>query len=474
MSAKLFTQYSIVNGLLILSIAVSGCKSIAPSHEKMDKAIRDATSGRLDKEIPQAWTTHADAAVVENGWASTFNDETLVQLITEAQKNNRQVAAAAANVERARALSTQAGAKLLPQAGLGANVGGQGTGDGAKGDFGVNAQISWELDLWGRIRSERQAVEASAQAVEADFLFARHSIAAAVAKAYFTAIEAQIQTQVTQTAVSLLSKTLDLVTVRYQNGAASSQDVALSKSDLANARDKLSQAEGAYRGALRALEVLLGRYPSAELKVRPLLPSLPPPPPSGLPSDILERRPDIIAAERRVAAAFNAVAQAKAARLPSISLTSSGGTASSSLVELANPLNLFWSAGANLLAPILDGGQRKAQVKIESASQKEALALYAQAALTAFSEVENALDQGGVLASRATELDTAAEEAEKAYQIAELRYKEGETDLLDVLVMQQRLNQRQSLYTTVLRLQLEQRVNLYLALGGNWQNTSVQ
>ncbi len=226
---------------------------------------------------------------------------------------------------------------------------------------------------------------------------------------------------------------------------------------------------GSFRNALRALEVLIGRYPGAALNVRESLPVAPPPPPAGVPSELLERRPDIVAAERRVAAAFNATAQAKAARLPGVGLTAQSGGASSSLSDLLDPANVAWRLGANMLAPIFDGGRRRETVKIATAEQEQALAAYGQAALNAFSELETSPDQGVVVAQRAVELQEAAREAENAFRIASLRYKEGEEDLLSVLTIQQRVIRANSALSSVERLLLEQRVNLNLALGGSWE-----
>ncbi len=199
---------------------------------------------------------------------------------------------------------------------------------------------------------------------------------------------------------------------------------------------------------------------------------MPPPPPAGLPSDLLERRPDLVAAERRVAAAFNATNQARAARLPTLSLTGNIGGASSSLSDLLDPANVAWTAGANLLAPLYDGGRRRAAVEITTAEQEQALALYGQAAINAFSEVETNLDQGVVVQQRIVDLEEAAAEAENALRIARLRYEEGEEDLLSVLTIQQRDISAKSSLSSVNRLLLEQRVNLNRALGGSFENSS--
>ena len=455
--------------ITIVACLLTACGA-APSREAIEADVDQAVESETPV-LPEQWGTQSDAGVVQVGWIEIFNDPALTRLVTEAQANNRDLAAAAANVDRAWALARQAGAVLSPDISLAATGGRSGSSDSSSPTttkLSLGLQVSWEADLWGRLRAGQRGAVASAQAVEADYRFAQYSLAAATAKAYFTSIEAKFQADIARETVEILEETQRIVNVKHDNGMASAQDVSLTRSDLASARERLTTVDGSYRDALRALEVLLGRYPSAELDVRDSLPAVPPPPPAGIPSELLERRPDIVAAERRVAAAFNATAQAQAARLPTVGLTGNLGGASSSLSDLLDPANVAWSAGANLLAPIFDGGRRREAVEIATAEQEQALAAYGQAALNAFSELESNLDQGTVIAQREVDLEVAAREAEKAFRIASLRYEEGEEDLLSVLTIQQRVISAKSALSSVERLLLEQRINLNLALGGSW------
>jgi len=446
--------------------ALAGCASLPGSNGESGGPTSSAVSG-----VPGAWTmAQARVGEVQVGWIEAFGDPVLVGLVVEAQANNQDLQAAAANVERSRAIARQAGAALSPQVSLTTGASESGnieTGNTAE-SYSAGLQLSWEADLWGRIRSGRNAAAASAEAAEADYRFAQYSVAAGVAQAYFVAIEAGLQRRIAEETVSALEETVRIVNVQYENGIASSQDLALSRSDLASAKDVLSSTDGARRDAVRALEGLLGRYPGAELDVRQSLPIAPVAPPAGVPSEVLERRPDLIAAERNVAAAFNSLNSAKAARLPSLSLTSTIGGASNNLSDLLDPTNVAWTAAGNLLAPLIDGGARKSQVEQATAEQDAAVAAYAQAALSAFSEVESSLDQGAVLDRRVAALKEAASEAQEAYRIAQIRYKEGETSLVDTLSIQQRVFSAQSSLATVERLVLQQRVDLNLALGGAW------
>jgi NodT family efflux transporter outer membrane factor (OMF) lipoprotein len=448
--------------------AVAACSntSVDNSRNKASNAVRDALP-----ELTNNWDAKAASEELLEGWISSFNDTALTQLIAEAVANNRNLAASAASVTTARLLAEQAGAGLLPNVGFSSGTSRSGVADNSREDttgLNANVQISWEADVWGRVSAGSDAAQLSAEAAQSDYRFAQLSLAAGTAKAYFASIEATLQKETASEDVKALEETLRLVNLRHADGMASAAEQSLARSDLAAARERLIAVDGSTRDAIRALEVLLGRYPGAELTTRKTLPELPATPSTGLPSSLLQRRPDMIAAENRVAAAFSKVDQAVAARLPSINLSQSVGGASSSLSDLLKPSNIAWQLGASLVAPIFDGGVRKANVKIAGAEQQQAVAAYAQAALTAFNEVETALDQGHLLKLREKELKEVVAEAKNALRINNLRYEEGELSLLDLLSTQRRVNSAKANLVSVQRLQLTQRVDLHLALGGNW------
>ena len=452
-------------------LALTGCAS---NKTQDDEAINAKLAGHTTF-TPQSWATSVDESQIKKAqdvdWLSAFQDALLIDLVKQALANNRDLMAASANVERANALAVQAGAQLKPQANLAfasSRAGSASSSIPEVSNQALSVQLNWEIDLWGRIGAGQRAAVASAEAAAADYQYTQHSLAAGTAKAYFIATEAGRQVAILKDILASLEETFRIVNVQYKNGLASAQDVALTKSDLASTREQLITLEASQREAFRALEVLLGRYPKCELAVKTNLPVLPAMPPLGVPSDILERRPDLVASERRVAAAFNSVAQAKAARLPQLSLTGNVGGASSALSDITDPTNVTWQLASNLLAPLFDGGVRKAQVEVATAEQKQALAAYAQTALGAFSEVETNLDLANTLVQRENELSIALTEAEKAYRIAKLRHKEGEIALIDLLAMQQRVLSASSNKLSVQRFALEQRVNLFLALGGGW------
>lgn len=453
---------------LTIAVLTTSCAMFTPK-EVQQQAIDTATNA------PESWATEVAKNALTAGdapakWLASFNDPIMVKLIKEAKTNNLDLQVAAGNMDKAWLLAKQSGAALKPTVDLSLDGGRSGVVDGGSSSNKVNVglQASWELDVWGRLRAGVSAAEASAQAAEADYIFAQHSLSANIAKTYFKVIEAKQQAEITRQNLSTLKETLRITQVRYDNGMTSAQGVALNRANLATAKEQLITIEGSQRDATRALEVLLGRYPNAALEIPNELPALPSPPPAGVPSEILERRPDIVSAERKIAAAFNATDQAKAARLPQFSLTTSLNGTSDSLSDVLNPANIAWQLGANLIAPLFDGGKRKIDVEIATVEQKQVISNYAQKALTAFSEVENNLDQGRVLARREAALSEVLEQSNKAYRIADLRYKEGEIGLLDTLQIQQQAIAAESNLLSIKRTQLEQRINLYLALGGSW------
>ncbi|MEM7701681.1 MAG: TolC family protein [Pseudomonadota bacterium] len=445
---------------------LSGCTTLST-----DKDVANAVAESLPT-LPEVWAVNgAMPGDVRVGWIEAVGDPILTQLVFEAQRNNPDIRAAAANLDAARALVLQARAPLLPQVNGNFNVDRTDTPNPTalnRTFYQATLQAGWEVDLWGRIRGGSNAAYASAQAVEADLRFAQYSLAAGVSSAYFAGIEAAEQVSVAQRTVDALAEIDRIVRVRYREGFASRQNTATTKADLDAARDSLAQAQQGARATRRALEVLLGRYPAQELAMSESLPEAPPPPPAGLPSELLERRPDVIAAERRVAAAFGNLDSAKAAQLPRLTLSGALGGASITLRDVVNPSNLLWAVIGDILQPVFDNGLRGAQEEEADANRRAAIALYASAALGALREVEDNLDAVQVLARREMILESAAEEAGTAYALAQLQYQEGEIDLIDVLNFQQRLFVAERNLVGVRRQRIDQWVGLNLALGGLW------
>ena len=420
--------------------------------------------------VPPQWTAAgAGTGAVSSNWLTEFKDEQLTALVVEAIAHNPNLQIGAARMEQAQLYAKLAGAKLYPSVDLLARGGGKLSGDGS-GLQGAVLTANWEIDLWGRVRYGRAAAAADAASTAADYEYARQSLAAQVAKAYFLATEASLQAEVARRTIQDSDLLVQLAETRSKIGVGNDEDVFVARASVGGYRDALRGIELALEQARRALELLAGRYPAATTTVNAQLPGQTDAIPAGLPSELLERRPDVIAAERRVAAAFNRIHEAKAARLPSISLTTGLSTISSSLFVLKDRDNPTWNFGGNLLMPIFRGGALKTQVEIRTAEQKQAVAAYADVGLRAFGEVEAALSAEIAAREREKILAGTVSDNERALDIVRTQFKIGSTDLRFVAQRQLAL---EAIQASLLRVQAEQRVqrvNLHLALGGNFQN----
>jgi multidrug efflux system outer membrane protein len=419
--------------------------------------------------MPAAWTgSESDAAEVREGWLASFDDPRLSGLVAEALAYNADLRAAGARVEQAAGYVKVAGGQLLPAV----DLMGRASVKDSSGVRGVFLSLSWELDVWGRLRYGVRAAEDQYASSRADFEYGRQSLAALVVKAYLLATEARLQRELAAQSVAAAQQLVELASDRQRIGAGNELDVVLARTNVQSLRDAARQMDLAYVQSLRALELLLGRYPAAEFEARPQLATLPGPVPAGLPSSLLERRPDVLAAERRVALAFHRTEEARAARLPSLSITTGLNHISSDLLVLKQRDNPVWSAAARLAAPLYRGGALEAQVEVRTAEQREAVAAYAQTGLNAFGEVENALASEFALLERQAILDQAVRDSERVLELEQTRYRVGARDLRSVTQQQLALY---SVRMTLLRVQSEQRVqrvNLHLALGGSFDTSS--
>ncbi len=419
--------------------------------------------------LPANWNAPvAGSGVVSANWLAEFRDDALTAAVAEAIAFNADLRVAAARVEQALLLARLAGAKLYPSVDLLARGGGKMSGDGSGLQGGV-LSVNWELDLWGRVRYGRAAAAADAASAQADFEFGRQSIAALVAKSWLLATEAGLQAEIARGAIRDSEALVRLAETRSRIGVGNDEDVFVARASTGTSRDSLRQIELARVEAIRALELLLGRYPAAAAAVTPQLPGQPDAVPAGLPSELLERRPDVIAAERRVAAAFNRVREARAARLPAIALTTGVSSISSELFVLTDHDNPVWNVGANLVAPIYKGGALKTQVEIRTVEQKQAIAAYAAVGLRAFGEVENALSAEIAAREREQILAQTQADSQRALEIVQAQFKVGSTDLRFVTQRQLALNATQSAVIRMRAEQRVQRVNLHLALGGTFE-----
>jgi multidrug efflux system outer membrane protein len=417
-------------------------------------------------QTPAAWKGVTSAAVADN-WLASFRDDQLSAAVAEAIANNPDLRVGAARVEQAMLYAKLAGAKLYPSVDLLGRGGLKLSGDNS-GLQGALLSVAWELDLWGRVRYGRAAASADAASAEADFVYARQSMAALVAKAWFLATEAALQAEQARATLVSGEELVRLAETRARVGVGNDEDIYVARAGVGASRDLLRQIELSREQAIRALELLIGRYPSAAAAVTATLPGQPASVPAGLPSQLLERRPDVVAAERRVAAAFNRVGEAKAARLPTISLTAGASVISSDLFVLKERDNPIWNLGASLLAPIYRGGALKTQVEIRTAEQKQAVAAYASIGLRAFGEVESALASELAAREREQILAQTLADNQRAFELVQTQFRVGSTDLRFVTQRQLALQSTQSALIRAQAEQRVQRVNLHLALGGSF------
>lgn len=436
---------------------------------KQPPAPADALNSVLPASaMPADWRAPGGTAgTVVTDWIQTFGDPQLNALVDEALQNNLDLKVASHRIEVAAALVTQARSLLYPHLVVSGGAGTVGR-DWVKDRSGIVGDVSWELDLWGRVRAQGAAAEADRVAAEADLVFARQSLAATVATMWYDTIATERLRQTAQDSTQVYDELLRLVNTRLVVGRSGKQDVALALADLDRARRQERAYAMSEQHMMRGLEVILGRYPAGDMALAADLPRVPPPVPDGLPAELLERRPDLVAAERRVAAAFHAIQVAQAARLPRIALTGGGGHSTSELLRLAEVGAGFWRFGVELLAPIFTGGQLEAQVRLATAEQQAALAAYGQAALRAFSEVEASLAGEQLLDDQQRYLEAVLTQDAEALRLGRVRFTAGASDLFHVLQLQNRQLHTRFELIGVRNDRLANRVALHLALGGGF------
>ncbi|GMR23371.1 MAG: efflux transporter outer membrane subunit [Acidobacteriota bacterium] len=457
--------------LLLLSF-IAGCVKAPP-----------VETPELPLQAPAVWTTGEEvSSELDPEWWRTFGDEKLNSVVAEALETNYDLAIAAARLEQAAADAKVAAADLYPQVHANLNgsrlkqnfvgfpiPGGEGKVlSSLSTGFGLNVEVSWEVDLWGRISAQARASLASYQATAADLDGARLSIAGQTVKSWFAVAEAVEQLRLAEATLTSYQESTYQVRERYEAGIRPSLDYRLSLANLAAAEANLFNRRQQLDLAQRQLEVLLGRYPGADIQAPVALGVTPPEIPAGLPAELVARRPDLAAAERRLAASGELVSVARRARYPSISLTTAGGTVTGALTDLLDGNFTVWSLVGNLVQPIFEGGRIRANIERADAGEDEGLAAYINAVLTAYLEVERALAAEEFLADRETALAEASGQSIAAERLADDRYRSGLEDYVTVLESQRRSFDAESALISVRRVRLDNRVDLYLSLGGGF------
>ncbi len=418
----------------------------------------------------------ADAKVwPEPGWWQGFGDAQLTALVTQAQDGNRDIAIAAARVLQAEAQSVIQRSSLFPQIGGGADA----QDGGCKGQacarygsgkqFGLSFNASYELDFWGLARDNLRAANEQLKAAR----FARESVAltvtANVASQYLNVLAIRRRIAIQHQNIDAINAILEVVKLRVKAGATSHLDLAREQAQLELTQAQLPSLETAEKQALYSLAVLLGRPPQGfEVTQADLEKVLAPVVSAGMPTELLLRRPDVAQAEANLATAHANVDAARAAFFPHVSLTGQGGFISTAIGTLLQGSTFGYAYGASLLQTIFDGGKLAGQKDLADATQQEYVAAYQSAALNAYADVEFALTQVSNTGRAEGHLRGLITAADEAFQISQLQYRQGATDLLNVLQAQQTLFTAQDqLVQTVLANRLAA-IHLYEALGGGW------
>ncbi|HPE61308.1 MAG: efflux transporter outer membrane subunit [Thiothrix sp.] len=464
-----FFQAALLGGILLL---VAGCSNLPTQTPAKPSAT-------ASENLPAGWTATSDSLtpgdVVKGNWWTAFNDASLNRIITQAVGNNYQIAQSRAQLAQANAQAIIAGASRVPavSAGLQASRTRQGDGSGdhsTNETYGLNLlNVSWEVDLWGRLRAQSAAANESYLASNEALRAVRQAVAAQTAKTYLALVESKQQLGLSQRTLQVMTETARQVGNRADVGIGSPSDKYLSQSNRDSAKAGLAGHQETLDRVSRQLQLLMSAYPNADVATANALPALPALPKAGVPASLLTRRPDVLAAERRLrAVGFNVIA-AKRSLLPHFSLSTGLGTASTELKDLLDGDFSLWSLGGNLLQPVFQGGTLRANVQLNEAQQQEAANAYAQVALTAFSEVETALAARSTINNRQAALCSAANAAKSAEQIAFNRYRQGIEPFLTVLESQQRTLNASSACISAKRAALDNYVDLQLALGGGFE-----
>lgn len=431
--------------------------------------------------VPAAWQMSLGVSEgAEQVWWEAFSSVELGALLEEALGGNPDLQAMSARVEAAAASVRIAGAGLYPSVSAGLDGARRKQNfigfpiPGSTGNvlstqattYGLSLATSWEIDLWGRVRAGKRAAIADSEAAAADFSMQQLSLAAQVSKAWVNAIAAKKQWMLARASASSFKETANKIEERYEQGLRSALEFKLSVNSVESAKGLVLDRRQQLLQALQQLELLLGRYPSGTLELDGVLPELTGAVKAGIPSSVLVRRPDLVAAERRLAAADQRLWESRAALFPQISLSGSAGTSTAELRDTLDTDFSVWTLAGNLAQPILQGGRLRAGVDLSKSRIREAIFQYVGTALRVFGEVEYGLASEGFLRDREVHIRAASDQSESALTLANRRYESGLEELINVLESQRRSLSDATQVILIRQARLNNRIDLYLALGG--------
>jgi NodT family efflux transporter outer membrane factor (OMF) lipoprotein len=450
--------------LFLLSI-LGGCVTSSPESQN--------ELSQVQQHVPDNWGQSSEPGELLDDWLNDFEDDELVNLVETAMRQNPSLQAAVYRLQQVEANAQIAGAMNYPSLGAGFSATEQKVLFNPFGSFNItNYSLSlssqWELDIWGKVRDQHSATLALFEASGYDMEALRLSLISQISKAWFNAKELLYQRDLARRSSESFDANLKILEDRYQRGLVQAFDLRLSRSQAAVVRAQVSQGESALDQAIRLLETLVGEYPGRTIELTKELPAVGTPIPAGLPASLLVQRPDLLAAERRLAALGANFKVAKKNRLPDISLTGSLGQASNELGNLLDGDSGVWSLAGNISAPIFRGGQLGAQRRQAEAQFNEQIANYETAILNAFREVETALANQAYLVQLVDELSLAAKQSSRALDQAWVLYGRGLLDISAVLDTERRSFETSSQSIAAINRVLQNRIDLYIALGGGF------
>lgn len=475
-------RFSLTLGAALLVLA--GC-SVGPHYQRptadMPAAFKEAS---MSPEAAEHWKQAQPSDSMERGqWWLVFQDAGLNKLEDQAMAANQDLKAATARVAQARALTNSARSALVPHIDAGFGPTRQRVSDTSQGVsndvanapftiWRAQAGVSYEADLFGRVAAQVDAATATAQQSEALLRSVLLALQADVAHAYFLARRLDAEKALYRDTVTLRTQTLDLVQRRYAEGDISELDVARAKTELESARSQSLGVDRERAIAEHSLAIMLGKAPADFTLAPQPLQQVAIGIPAGLPSSLLERRPDIAAAERAMAAANARIGAAQAAFFPRLNITGALGYESSQLGDLFQ-----WSSrtfllgplvGTILSLPIFDGGQRAAGLDRARAEYEEDVALYRQTVLNAFREVEDSLSSLRILGAQTDVQEAAVQSAARAAELSQIQYREGSVSYLDVIDADRAVLQQKRAAVLLFGARARTAVDLVRAIGGGW------
>lgn len=458
-----------------------------PAIAKGPKYQKPSANTPQNWQTPSPWHQAVPLDSLPKGeWWAFFGDAELNQYEQRAMANNQSLQAAIARLSEARASARVTAAGLYPELDAGARairerLSGNRPVNGVsikrvpvtQNEFTIPFTLNYEIDLFGRVRHNVEAANAQLQASAADLENVRLLLSSELAADYFQLRELDSEIAVVQKAIAYQQQGLTLVQNRHTGGAASGLDVAQQQVVLDSSITQLALLQQQRVQFQHALAMLQGMAPVEFVAPVHGLDTAPPALPLIVPSELLQRRPDIAVAERETAAANARIGVARAALYPSISLGGSGGLDSQAIGSLLNAPSLFWSLGLSALEPVIAGGRNRAQLDFAKAGYQETVANYREAALTAFQQVEDALSGLTTLAAAYESQQRAVADAERSLQLANARYSGGLVTYLDVITAEEQALSNEREETQLLGQRMTTSVLLVKALGGGWDSSSL-